>query len=185
MKIEKKCIYCGGSFTAQTLSTKYCSPDCNKKHYKVRIKKGEFSTASFKGDSLKKIIFKKQTTLNIKQFLSIKDACELLGLSRSTLYRLIKDNKIYVTKIGSRIIIPKPEIEELLKKSTRTYIPDKVHAIKQNFNIKNYYYIGEIQNEYGVSEKQLYTLILKFNVEKVTIGSFVYVLKSDIKKIFK
>ncbi len=185
MKIEKKCIYCGESFTAQKLTTKYCSPNCNKKHYKVRIKKGEFSSASFKEDSLKKLIFEKQTILSIKQYLSINETCELLGLSRSTIYRLVKTNKINITKIGGRVIIAKSEIEELLKNSTKTYIPDNIHTIKQNFNLKNYYYIGEVQNDYGVSEKQLHTILIKHNIEKVTIGRQVYVLKSDIRNIFK
>ena len=52
MKIKKKCIYCGNSFTAQTLITKYCSPTCNKRHYKIRAKKGEIEIASFKENCL-------------------------------------------------------------------------------------------------------------------------------------
>ena len=185
MKIEKKCIYCGESFTAQRLTTKYCSVICNKKHYKIRARKGELPTDSFKEDSLTKLILKKQAVLNIKQYLSIKETCDLLGLSRSTIYRLIKSNKVTVVRIGKRVIIPKPEIEELLKSASRTYIPDSVQTIKQNFNIQNYYYIGEVQNKYGVSEKGLYNLLLKHSIEKVTIGKHVYVLKSDIKKILK
>jgi len=183
MKIKKKCIYCGNSFTAQTLITKYCSPTCNKRHYKIRLKKGEIEIASFKENSLATNLYERQTLLNMKYYLSINETMELIGISRSTIYRLIKTNKIDVTKIGKRVLIAKSELEDLLNSSTKTFIPDSVHDIKQNFNIQNYYYIGEVQNKYGISEKQLHTLLIKHSIEKVTIGRQVYVLKSDIKNI--
>ena len=59
-------------------------------------------------------------------------------------------------------------------------IPDRVFAIKQSFNIENYFYIGEIQNIYGVSEKGLYAMLITNNIEKVQIGKYVYVLKSEV-----
>ena len=100
-----------------------------------------------------------------------------------TVYRLIKNEKLEVIKIGKRIIIDKTNIEDLINSHSRTYIPDQIENIKANFNINNYYYIGEIINIFGISEKGLYTLLINHSVDKVQIGSYTYVLKSDIKKL--
>jgi len=183
MKISKNCIYCGKEFVAHKLSTKYCSPDCNKKHYKIRLKKGEISESQQNEKAIKERIYKQQYLLNNKAHLSIKETCELLGLSRTTLYRLIKNEKLKVLKIGTRIIIQKSDLEAMIKSHSRTYIPNQIEEIKANFNINNYYYIGEIINIYGISEKGLYSLLINHSVDKVQIGSYTYVLKSDIKKL--
>ena len=71
----------------------------------------------------------------------------------------------------------------MIKSHSKTYIPDQVENIKANFNINNYYYIGEIINLYGISEKGLYSLLINHLVDKVQIGSYTYVLKTDIKKL--
>jgi len=71
----------------------------------------------------------------------------------------------------------------MIKSHSRTYIPNQIEEIKANFNINNYYYIGEVINIYGISEKGLYSLLINHSVDKVQIGSYTYVLKSDIKKL--
>jgi excisionase family DNA binding protein len=50
-----------------------------------------------------------------KSFFNISEACQLMGISRTTLWRLIKNEHIKVTKIGSRIIITKENINALFK----------------------------------------------------------------------
>jgi excisionase family DNA binding protein len=44
-----------------------------------------------------------------KEYLSVADACELYGISRFTVYRLIDSGKIAAGKIGRRTIIPRSE----------------------------------------------------------------------------
>ena len=34
----KKCLYCGTKFVSKTQKSKYCSPDCRKKDYKIKNK---------------------------------------------------------------------------------------------------------------------------------------------------
>lgn len=54
----------------------------------------------------------------MKDFYSIKEFGELLGISRSTIYRMIKSGKIEViqTEEKGRIIIPASELEKLKTK---------------------------------------------------------------------
>ena len=50
-----------------------------------------------------------------KPFLNINETCQLLRVSRTTLWRLIKDDRLKVTKLGSRVIIARDNIYELFK----------------------------------------------------------------------
>lgn len=183
MIIPKNCLYCGEEFMAKTLKTKYCSHKCNAKHYKIRNKKGELEKHKTLEEELKHSVFMKQIQLSNKSFLSIKETCDLIGISRSTIYRLIKSNELIAYNIGRKVIIPKDEINALMNSFQPVAIPDKVFTIKQNFNMENYFYIGEIQNNYGISEKGLYTILINNSIEKIQIGQYVYVLKTEIIKL--
>ena len=44
--------------------------------------------------------------MEITYALSPKDAAKSLGISRATLYRMIKTGRLRVVKIGSRTVIP-------------------------------------------------------------------------------
>ncbi len=53
--------------------------------------------------------------LKVKEFLSIKETCSLVGISRMTLHRLIKSGKIKVANIGRKVIIKRSDINTLFK----------------------------------------------------------------------
>lgn len=44
---------------------------------------------------------------------SISEACDALRVKRSTIYKLINDEKIRVVKLGTRTLIPWSELERL------------------------------------------------------------------------
>ena len=50
-----------------------------------------------------------------RRALSILEAARVCGLSRSTLYRLIAQNKLTTIKVGARRLVPIAAINELLK----------------------------------------------------------------------
>ena len=45
---------------------------------------------------------------------SVKDVCALLGLGRTTIYKLIEDGSLTRIKVGSRTLIPAGDVEALL-----------------------------------------------------------------------
>jgi excisionase family DNA binding protein len=45
---------------------------------------------------------------------SVREAARMCGVSRATLYRLLKEGKITTVKIGSRRLVPEASIETLL-----------------------------------------------------------------------
>lgn len=45
---------------------------------------------------------------------SIRETCEILGISRSKCFGLIKNGDLRVTKLGSRTLIPRKALEALV-----------------------------------------------------------------------
>lgn len=110
IEITKICQYCGEKFTARTTVTKCCSNTCAKKHYKQRKKAEKLSEV--KTVSTQKTEYS-LSQLTDKEYLSIADTCQLLGASRMTIYRQIKNGNINAVKLGRRTIIRKSDIENL------------------------------------------------------------------------
>jgi excisionase family DNA binding protein len=48
----------------------------------------------------------------------IPDACEALGICRSTLYKLAGQNKLKLVRIAGRTVVPETEIERLGSEGT-------------------------------------------------------------------
>jgi DNA invertase Pin-like site-specific DNA recombinase len=53
--------------------------------------------------------------IQAKEYLSIKETCLLLGISRMSLYRYIKNSIIKTSIIGGKVIIKKQVITNLIK----------------------------------------------------------------------
>lgn len=49
----------------------------------------------------------------------VKDACSVLGIGRSSLYKLASAGKLRLVRIGGRTVVPGAEIERLAKEGTR------------------------------------------------------------------
>ena len=52
--------------------------------------------------------------LSSKLGLSMSEAAQVSGLSRSTLYILVKEGRLRVTKVGRRTVVPVSAIRDLL-----------------------------------------------------------------------
>lgn len=110
IEITKVCQHCGNEFIAKTTVTKFCSHTCANRNYKQRKKTEKLNQVKTPTEQRTDYNF---TQLNEKEFLSIADTCQLLGASRMTIYRQIKNGNIKAVKLGRRTIIKKSEIEKL------------------------------------------------------------------------
>lgn len=110
IELLKICQHCNNEFIAKTTVTRFCSQKCASRNYKLRKRKEKVQKATL-------IIVNNtefnQTQLKQKEFLSIIEVCALIGMSRMTIFRLIKCGKINATKIGRRTIIKRSEIDKL------------------------------------------------------------------------
>lgn len=107
--VKRICEECGAVFLAKTTMTRFCGMRCNRKNYKGRVRQKKVAASD--KETAEKVAPKKATLQ--QEFLSIKDVCLLLSISRTTLWRLAKEKKIRVNKIGDRSIISRREIDNL------------------------------------------------------------------------
>lgn len=105
------CQYCKNTFVAKTTVTKYCSNSCAKQSWKKRKQQEKVKAIN---KETKKTITLPFEQLKVKEFLTIGEACKLLSISRWTVWRKIKNDDIKVSKIGSRTIIRRTELDKIL-----------------------------------------------------------------------
>jgi excisionase family DNA binding protein len=109
IRIEKTCHFCGNKFTAKTTVTQFCSDNCAKRAYKVRIREKKMQEAIKEESS--GVYY--NPLLTHKEFLSIKETAQLIGASRWTIYRLIESGKLKVAKLQRRTIVRRADIDNL------------------------------------------------------------------------
>lgn len=115
IQIQRICEYCGKEFTAQTTVTRFCSHKCNSRAYKLKVKELKVGKSNEETNQ-QKILSASDVQLEAikqKDFLSIKEAYTLLGVSERTFYRLMKEGTILSTKLGGRTIIKRSVIDNL------------------------------------------------------------------------
>tara|TARA_R110002049_G_scaffold307628_1_gene508689 strand:+ start:17590 stop:17931 length:342 start_codon:yes stop_codon:yes gene_type:complete len=97
IEVQRICEHCKQEFTARTTRTKYCSHKCNSRAYKANIKNQKIEASN--KETLKTISLPIEV-LKQKEFLTIAETCQLLSVSRWTIWRKVKNNEIQASKIG-------------------------------------------------------------------------------------
>jgi excisionase family DNA binding protein len=178
IRIQRICQYCGKEFTAKTTVTQYCGDPCSKKAYKVKQRKSKIEASN---QLTKSVILKPVEEIKAKEFLSISETCQLLGLSRWTVWRAIKANELPAAKVGRRSIIKRSHLDQMFDKG-----PPVVPALqpkKHTIQVSDCYTLTEVQQLYSISEKALYEVIKRNSIPKIKEGIYAYVPKVDIDKL--
>lgn len=110
IRITKFCEHCGCEYIAKTTVTRYCSHICNQKHYKQKKREEKINTVTSQNNT--ELHLNGQDISN-KEYLSINETCNLIGVSERTLYRLMKDNRLQYGKVRNRTIIKRRNIDKL------------------------------------------------------------------------
>ena len=176
LKIPKICEYCGKQFEARTLTTQYCSKDCGHKADNARKKAGRQEA-------------KRQELIahipNDRPYVSVSEAVLLYGVSRDTIYRLVRMNKIPAVNLGERLTrISRAHLEPKFKPLKVTPIVPEKQSKKMDYSQEECYTIGEITEKFGVSPSTVSNSIRRNSIPKKQIGKFVYVPKVEIDKLF-
>lgn len=179
IEIQRICQHCSNEFTAKTTVTKYCSDVCAKRAYKVRKRKEKIEASNSESLQIKTHSFEQ---LKTKDFLTISEACELLSISRWTIWRAIKRNELNAGKIGRRTLIRRSDLELLFEQPQPIEpIPSKPANI--NHKIEDCYKLAEIREKYGISDSTLHNLIKRNNIPKIKQGWYTYVPKNLIENL--
>jgi excisionase family DNA binding protein len=181
IEIKKYCECCGNEFTAKTTVTRYCGDVCAKRAYKAR-KRAEKINVSIV-EVAKKKEQKPFQDISKKEYLNVKEVCELFGISRRTIYRLFESGEIEKIKIRSRTIVKRSDLNKLTEFQKR--IESEIKIEPKQYEIIDCYTISEVQEKFKVSETALQNIIKREAIPKMQKGKFVYVPKVIINDIFK
>ncbi len=128
----KVCAQCGKRFTAQKISTQFCSHKCASRAYKQkkRDKKVSIATIDAREYNLPPIFrteksqhFKPSennlTTLKQRAYLSTTETAQLMGINRATAYRYCISGKFKCIRMNRKIFIRRSDIDELFDSAPR------------------------------------------------------------------
>jgi excisionase family DNA binding protein len=119
ISIPKICTHCGKSYIAHRTTTRYCSLICNSRNYKLKAKQEKIKNTLIEqqniicGTQENNVI--NPNSLLAKNYLSIQDTADLIGVSRWTINRMVKRGDLQIHKFGRKKIIQKSQIENLFK----------------------------------------------------------------------
>ena len=176
LKIPKVCEHCGKSFEAKTVITRFCSKECGHKADNARNK------AERKEVRQQELIAKIPSN---RPYISITEAVLLFGISRDTIYRLVRLGKIPAINLGERLTrISRAHIETMFAPLEVLPTSPEIQPKKMTYSQAECYTIGEITEKFGVSPSTVSNAIRRNSIPKKQVGKFVYVPKEEIDKIF-
>lgn len=119
ISIPKICNHCGKSYIAHKTTTRYCSLICNSRDYKLKVKQEKIKNTLIEQQNIicstqESNIINPNSLLS-KNYLSIQDTADLIGVSRWTINRMVKRGELQIHKFGRKKIIQKSQIENLFK----------------------------------------------------------------------
>jgi excisionase family DNA binding protein len=176
LKIPKICEYCHKQFEAKTVTTRFCSKECGHKADRARKKAGR------KEAKQQELIAKIPTN---RPYISISEAVLLFGISRDTIYRLVRMGKIPAVNLGERLTrISRAHIETIFTPLEVVPLTSEKQPKKMDYSQEECYTIGEITEKFGISPSTVSNTIRRNSIPKKQIGKFVFVPKVEIDKIF-
>jgi len=177
--VERICEHCGNTFLAKTTVSKYCSLNCNRRHYKQKIRNVKISASNEQTLSIRTKAINDQPA----EFLTVKQAARLLHCSERIIYQQIKNGRIKAIQLSERkTLIKRKHLDKVLKQVdfqpvqgiNRQKSPALVYCMS----------MADAQQYFGISEKALYDLIKRNDLEIFKSGKFSYVLRSALNQIF-
>ncbi|MFT5213415.1 MAG: excisionase family DNA binding protein [Patiriisocius sp.] len=100
IRVQRICQNCNTEFTAKTTVTRYCSKNCGKNAWKKRKQAGKVKRVNRR--TRDKILLPK-IEIKEKDFLSVNECALLLNCTNSTVYHLIKTERLKATNLGTRV----------------------------------------------------------------------------------
>ncbi|MDR1198160.1 MAG: helix-turn-helix domain-containing protein [Prevotellaceae bacterium] len=176
LKIPKICAHCSKPFEAKTVITRFCSRECGQK------------AGNAKKKNTRREVKQQELIARIpsnRPYISIAEAVLLFGISRDTIYRLVRMGKIPAINLGERLTrISRAHIETMFAPLTVVPATPEKQSGKMDYSQAECYAIGEITEKFGISPSTVSNAIRRNSIPKKQIGKFVYVPKIEIDKIF-
>ncbi|WP_301207864.1 AlpA family transcriptional regulator, partial [uncultured Duncaniella sp.] len=178
MKIKKVCEWCGTTFYAQKLTTRFCSHRCNNLAYKEAVRQKRIQEVETKVQTV--ISEHPISDFKDKEYLSFKEVATLLGLSKQAIYKMVYAGKLQAFRISSRLsFIRKGDIDRMLEAR-----PYEQRQPKDTIPITDFYTTAEVKEKYHVNESWIFVVAKKNNIPRTFNRGKTYWSKKHIDAYF-
>ena len=178
-QFEFACKACGKLFTAYTSVTKYCSQNCARRGNKAEKRKErlQLESAEIKERNRQKLL--------LEENLSLTDAAVLLGISRPTLYKLLRDRNVELLRISKRTIrVRKADLSNLYQKTPEKVAPINATIAEMSKTKDEHIGVSEALQQFNVSLTWFYRKVKSAKIQPTIIdGKTLYPLQ-PLKKLF-
>lgn len=183
VQYEKVCPVCGNRFKAKTLYSVYCSHNCSNKARKKKEKDEQLEL-----ERLKRI-----EEMPLCDYVSVSQAADLYGISKYTVYRLIRSGCVRAEKYGPHLTrVRKSDMERmnLIDLPNAVLTPQKVKEKEEHriysyrFDESDCYTIGEINQKFALHDTTIWSAIRKKGIPICYRGNYAYVPKDLIDQLF-
>ena len=168
IRIKKVCEWCGKELEAQKCTTRFCCKRCAEHAYKEQKRQERKQVTETM--VIETIIRQKEEAVSHKDYLSVQETADLIGVKRNAIYQLIYRGKLKAFRLTSRVTrISRKDIEELL--NTNCYV--RKSKAKSSVNDENgeaiseFYTTKEIIEKFGVSNSWVFAQGKAHNIPKV------------------
>lgn len=175
--VNRICEQCGNVFSAKTTVTRFCSKVCNSKNGKLRTRNLKIAPVD---KIIRKVLDEQTKNVNSVEFMTVKNAAKLLGASDKMIYRLISSGKLHAVNLSKRkTLVSRKDIDRLFELPVIITQENKCRP-----PLSDCYNMGQAQGMFNISEKALFEIIKRNQIQKFQEGKFTYVAKSELNKIF-
>ena len=176
LQIPKQCVFCQEFFTAKKTTTQCCSKQCSNALYKQRRRNQRIN--DIKSLHLIKPYVHTSSILIEKEVMSVRDVSKLLGISRCTVYRYLKEGILKRTQIWGKSFILRNELMKLLGNE------QIIKSTHENKEITNFYTIEDICNKFNYQRSWVFKITKQKRVPKLLHRGKNYYSKEHIDRIF-
>lgn len=162
--IVRVCQECGQIFVTGNKAQRFCCEKCNAAFYFQVRKKMQAYLSQVEEDPSAKTHF------------TITETSDILGLSVSSIYRLLRSRKLHAERLSKKeTLVSRKSIE-----SYNAYL--KSDDILAQYNA---YTIHDLMELAGVGMTSAYAIIKKYNIRKVRFKKFVGYNKEDVNSLLE
>lgn len=181
MKIFSKiCPICGKEFTAQKVSTQYCSHQCASRAYKARKRNERIATVEDLYD--KAVAEKLKREFAQREVLSPSQAAKFLSISRNTLYRYIHAGTIPCLTISGLTRIRKEDLSALFT-GHNPFIGERLDALE--LDLSKFWNVSQVSIQFGIAYSAVYRIINAAELKGRRYRGVDYYEKDAVNELFE